>query len=69
MREKLACQVEFSVAKGLATTPLSQKQSAHKLADDMQIIAEEYAAMEFPALVLQKSEMVQIDLDYSLIAG
>ena len=69
VREKLACQVRDSVAKGLPLAVLTKRQTALKLGDYMSVIAEECEHLGLAMPELKKSEMIQIDLDYTLIVN
>ena len=68
VQENLVSVVKESVARGWPTKVLTQRQTAEELNDDLAIIAEECAALGMDIPVLKHSQMMQIDLNYSVVA-
>jgi len=60
--------VKESVARGWPTKVLTKRQTAVEVNDDLKVIAEEFSALGVDMPELKQSQMMRIDLDYSLVA-
>lgn len=68
VRRKLVSVVREAVARGYPTKVLTRRQTAEEVKDDLTIIAEECAVLGIDMPELKQSQMMRIDLDYSLVA-
>lgn len=66
-RENLAVRVQDSVKEGYAVRVLGKRETAVRLRNEMSVVMQQCRVLVMEAPVLRSTELLQIDLDYSLV--